>query len=329
MRIGILTTVKNGFGGVERFTTYFERGFIERGYEVVVIDRSYLSRIAQALVTVSKFFALQPIVLGYFLGRVAQQQDLQVLVTNGLFGWNVTNQRVRIINVQHGTYARSAERIDKGRNWVKYSIKRWFWGPFEQKAAQRADVCVAVSEETKESVERYYGVTDAIVIPNAVDTDFFKPLPNVVKKNQAIFVGRFEFAKGKDILVGMQQYLAKKGWQLMVAESVSQEDLQIVYNESQVFLLPSLQEGCSYSLLEAIACGVPFLASPVGLVSEFATRQLFPQCIVIEQNLESYIAAFERLVNRGDSALGSDLRTYAVKQHSLTVWLDSYEKILK
>lgn len=333
MRIGILTTTKDGIGGVERFTTYLERGFTERGHEVVVIDRTAISLVARAMVALSRFGGMQPVVMGYFLGWQTISSGCDVVVTNGLLGWNIApRDRQKIINVQHGTYARSAERIDRGRNWIKYVIKRFVWGFFEGCAAKNANVCVAVSAETAESIRTYYRPDGVVVIQNAVDTEFFKPLPNVVKKKQAIFVGRFEYAKGQVILEEVERYLQSIGWQLVVAQNLSQDELRIAYNESQVFLLPSLHEGCSYALLDAMACGVPFLASPVGLVTDFKARGDFASCVVTDQTGTAYIRAFEKLVSMDDlaqQALRDELRDYVVRNHGIVSAMEQYVALVK
>lgn len=333
MRIGILTTVKDGIGGVERFATYLERGFSDRGHEVIVIDKTTIGPVAHAMVALSRYMGIQPVVFGYFLGRQAMRSECDVVVTNGLLGWNISPRgQQKIINVQHGTYARSAERVDRERNWIKYVIKRYIWGFFEGCAARNATTCVAVSVETAESIRRYYRPGGVVVIHNAVDTEFFKPISGVTKKNQAIFVGRFEYAKGQVMLEEMEQYLKGIGWQLLVAENLSQDELRIAYNESQVFLLPSLHEGCSYALLDAMACGVPFLASPVGLVADFKARGDFAPCVVTEQTGSAYISAFEKLVSMDDSAqqaLHEELRDYVVQNHGIAGAMEQYEALVR
>jgi glycosyltransferase involved in cell wall biosynthesis len=233
--------------------------------------------------------------------------------------------------VQHGTFARAAVRIDKERFFFKYLMKFYVWATFEGLAARRATQCVAVSNETKESVEMYYHAKNVRVIPNAVDTDFFQPT-GIQKKNQAIFVGRFELAKGKEILEGMKNYLELCGWNVLVAEKLSQKELAVAYNESKVFLLPSLHEGCSYALLDAMSCGLPFLASPVGLVSDFVEQKLFPECVVSVQTLESYQESFKKLIELSDDELEDltvRLRNYILQSHSINYFNDAYLLLIK
>jgi glycosyltransferase involved in cell wall biosynthesis len=328
MNIIILSPTKQSQGGVERFVYYLREGLEEGAYTATVLGREDLSVFQKHVLKFKKLIGMEQPVLGYFLGNLAKKQGFDVCVTNGMMGWNIKKEKT--INVQHGTFARSAIRIDKNKNILKYFIKWYVWGFFEGLAARHASVCVAVSKETKESVEKYYHAKNVQIILNAVDTSLFMPMI-LPKKNQVIFVGRFEHAKGKEILEGLQKYFLQQGTQLIVAETLSQNELAAAYNESLVFLLPSLHEGCSYALIDAMACGLPFLASSVGLVPELQQQSLFTDCIVIEQTVEAYIAAYENLMNKSEiqkEKMSRQLREYILKNHDIDSFNKKYMKIL-
>jgi glycosyltransferase involved in cell wall biosynthesis len=329
MKTVILSSSKSKTGGVERFTYYLANAFLGDGHEVLILGKEDVFGISKKILDLSKYVGLQQPVLGFLLGRKAQQIGFDICITNGMLGWNVKGGH--ILNVQHGTFARAAVRIDKGKSFLKYVMKFYLWAQFEGLAARRATKCIAVSNETKESIEKYYNVKNVLVIPNAVDTEFFKPV-NLNKKNQAIFVGRFEYAKGKDILEGFKKHLESIGWNMVIAENLNQDELVTAYNESKVFLLPSLHEGCSYALLDAMACGLPFLASPVGLVSDFVSEKKFNECVVIQQTLESYIEKFHVLNDLSSEqqiSLRGELRAYIMNTHGINDFTNRYLSIAK
>ncbi len=328
MNIIILSSSKSQSGGVERFSFYLQDCFIKNGHKVSILSKEDLSPLQALIVRLKKYAGFEQPALGYFLGRKALQQGFDVCVTNGMLGWNIAGKPT--INVQHGTFARAAVRIDRSRNIFKYVMKRYIWGSFEGLAARRAIKCIAVSKETAKSVSMFYGRKDVGVILNAVDTNLFAP-SDKTKKNQALFVGRFEIAKGKEILEQMDIYLRSIGWDLVVPQGKSQEELSVLYKESQVFLLPSLHEGCSYALMDAMACGLPFLASPVGLVPELKEKGLFADCIVHIQTGDAYFEAFKKLVHKSEqekAQLSQELRNYIIEYHSIDQFNQKYSALL-
>ena len=339
MKIFILSTTKESTGGVERFSAYLKDGVISLGHTADIISFEDLSVGQKRIVKWSRFAGLYQPTLGFFLGKIASKKDFDVCVTNGMLGWNMVNKNT--VNIQHGTFARSADRIDRGRNFFKFFIKKYIWGHFEELAGKRANVCVAVSKEVKESVEKYYHIENCIVVQNATDTSFFKPDDkNESRKKMGlpldipicIFVGRFEIAKGKHILEKIQSHMKSIGGQLIVAERYSQEELSMLYTASDVFALPSLHEGCSYALLDAMSCGLPFVASPVGLVKEFVESSIFPECTVLDYHAESYCMAIDSMLAMEIPAknnLSNRIRNYIITTHAIGSFNNAYEKIFK
>lgn len=313
-------------GGVERFVFYVHQGLAQAGYQVTILGQEDLAKWQRIMVAGAKKIGLEQPLLGFFLGTIAQKKEFDVCITNGMLGWNI--KKAKVINVQHGTFARAAVRIDT--NVFKYFFRRYIWGFFEGLSARRATVCVAVSRETKESVEYFYRAKNVRVIHNAVDTELFYPMI-VQKKPQALFVGRFEYAKGKNILEPFQKYLRTNNSNLLIAENYSQEDLSKIYNESQVFVLPSLHEGCSFALLEAMACGTPFLASPVGMVPELQEHELFSECIVNIQTIDAYCLAYQNLVNKTNEereVLSQKLRIYILENHTIERFHKQFQDLI-
>jgi len=129
------------------------------------------------------------------------------------------------------------------------------------------------------------------IIPNGVDTEQFKPLPNGVlhKPLRLISTGRLIERKGyrylieaisemKDVelsLVGdgnLRQQLEELAKILSVKVkflgSKRHEEIVSLLQSADVFILPSLNEGMSNSILEAMACGLPIIATDTGGSSE-------------------------------------------------------------
>ncbi len=141
------------------------------------------------------------------------------------------------------------------------------------------------------------------VIPNGVDTDKFKPIKREMAKEwfesrfheldpelNIIYLGRLSPEKGVEYLIKSAEYLkkgkifiagdgeqrgelekmaAKYGDRIRFLGRVKHDDVPMLYNAMDVFVLPSVSmEGFSNSMLEALACGLPVVATPVGASPE-------------------------------------------------------------
>ena len=143
------------------------------------------------------------------------------------------------------------------------------------------------------------------VVPCGVDLELFCPMSQSAARRQlgfkaddalALFVGRFDSMKGLDrlleamshlksrrrlrlIIVGGDGVHSPEGQKLLglartfgVEDSIAfvgrveQKDLPVYYNAADVMVLPSYYESFGLVSLEALACGIPVVATPVGVM---------------------------------------------------------------
>lgn len=174
---------------------------------------------------------------------------------------------------------------------------------FEKRAVAHADRRFVVSEYWKRALAEDYGF-DSVVTYNGIDVADFACLP--LRKSTVptvLFVGGLEARKGLEYLVlAMGQVVSEHpsaelvavaktgfrgldepGWFRVLAErsgiaanftlheSVSNDDLMQLYADCDVLVLPSRNEGWGLSLMEAMACSKPVLATRVGGIPELVT----------------------------------------------------------
>ncbi len=159
------------------------------------------------------------------------------------------------------------------------------------------DAITVVSEPVAEAVRhKAPGVSSKLsVIPNGVDTEFWTP---GLDKRQPLIAaaGRLNPVKGFDLLLaalaGLPQAnavvlgdgpqrpeLEDQARRLGVADRLSMpghlepQAMRDCFRQASVFALPSRSEGLPLALLEAMACGLPVVASQVGGIPSVVTPE--------------------------------------------------------
>ncbi|MCF6178705.1 MAG: glycosyltransferase, partial [Geopsychrobacter sp.] len=167
----------------------------------------------------------------------------------------------------------------------------------QQTVAPRLAKIVTVSEASRAAIEKYFKISekDVSVVYNGTDTEIFKPLPEVEKEADLLFVGRTEERKKgigtmfealsmlpdhvtlkivdgripRDGLVpkliarfGLQGRVSIIDRMLTVPELVEQ------YSTAKVAIVPSFFEGFGFPASEAMACGLSVIANAAGALPE-------------------------------------------------------------
>jgi glycogen(starch) synthase len=215
------------------------------------------------------------------------------------------------IHTIHGVLADEYEQARKnGYDSFRDRVANYFMSKLaeqEEQTAQNATLVVTISQYSLRKIKQFYGVNEAKVrvVPNGVDPEKFKPLPNreTARKQYGLddgescvlFVGSLIPRKGLLFLIEAARKIIKENNRtkfLIVGEgplrnqlqstlnslnltgnfkffgSVKDDLLPTVYNCADVFVLPSIQEGQGIVLLEAEASAVPVVAFNVGGINE-------------------------------------------------------------
>jgi glycosyltransferase involved in cell wall biosynthesis len=154
---------------------------------------------------------------------------------------------------------------------------------FVKKLAENADIVTGVSEYVKADVERFLKVK-CKVINDGVNTNFFLPKKHYNNKLTILFVGSLQRRKrphyvallskefpdcnfiihGRGEMLSFLRALKNKYMikNLRIDTSIlSRDSLKELYRTADLFLFPSLHEGLPNVILEAMASGLPIIAS--------------------------------------------------------------------
>ena len=180
---------------------------------------------------------------------------------------------------------------------IKEAFYRFLFKLFIRLDVSRAKAVRVMNNQVAEKLVQF-GVPESKInlIPAIyVDSDIFKPM-TLPKEYDLIFVGRLEKNKGIDLLletasklkaqilnfkmiiVGsgpLKENLKFKIKNLKLQDNVllhgyakDSHEIAELLNKSKILVMPSYNEGGPRVVVEAMACGVPVLATPVGIVSD-------------------------------------------------------------
>lgn len=186
--------------------------------------------------------------------------------------------------------------------------------------------------EAKEEMRQKLGIPKAasvvltvrrIVYKNGIDT-LIESAEKAIKKNTHLVflvVGKgpdFEKVKEKIVQLGIQENFRFIGF-------VADSDLPFYYNTADFFVLPSKSgEGLPLVALEAMACGLPVIATNVGGISEIMKEEYGK--LVPPDSPETLAEAILEFSQRNLGTLKKDLRLMVEQEYS---WDKNVEKLVE
>jgi glycosyltransferase involved in cell wall biosynthesis len=226
----------------------------------------------------------------------------------------------------HGVYSKNIDQL-YGKTISNISKK------YEKMALNLVD---AITVNSKEGYDYYTKMGFNVVqIPNAIDLSLIPKKSTKQFKNQLIFAGRLSKEKGIEILLETASQLPNN-YHLLIAGSgpleekvrklsdektnlhylgyQSKQNMLSLIRGSDLLIQPSLEEGISSTLLEAMACGTCILGSDIEGISE-----------VIENNKTGLLVE----PNNSDELLNKILYLLPKKEKRLSMANEGLERVKK
>ncbi len=234
----------------------------------------------------------------------ARRDEFDLVHDNQCFGRGISGLLADgwplVATLHHPITIDRALDLSHAGSWEKrMSLRRWYgFLGMQIRVARRVPRIVTVSESSKRDIVAQMGISSSqlVVVPVGVDHTRFRPLPAVAR-----VAGRIMTTASADVplkgLVPLLEALAKVRTEReadlvvigrprpesRVAETierlglagavtfvsgVSDERIVELYAEAAVAVVPSLYEGFSLPAVEAMACGVPLVATTGGALPE-------------------------------------------------------------
>jgi len=222
---------------------------------------------------------------------------------------------------------------------------------FTKRALARADGVTAVSQFLADLVRDDLGYSGKItVIPNGIDLGrFHTPTERLQRSTvRILFAGNLSVRKGARILEALPSLMDPSA-ELWIASGLRHQhssaqikhqnvrwlgrvplvEMPELYRSVDILLLPSFREGCSLTMVEAMASGLPVIAADAPCFREF----LMPEqgaLLARPGSAEEMAEQINRLVRDPELRLrmGSFNRNEAVRRFDRSVMISAYRAAL-
>lgn len=216
---------------------------------------------------------------------------------------------------------------------------------------------ITVSDSLKNNIKKWVG-TDAVVVHNMIGQEFSYQPNNTLHPFTLVSTGRLVYGKGFDLLIEALHRVNSQlpeGWQCniigggekqaelqqqinraqlqehihLVGQKNKQEIVQLL-QQSDVFVLPSRGENFSVAVLEALACGLPVIASICGGIRECIEEHnglLFP-VDDMESLANAILHMATHLSNYDRQAIAADCQARFSPEVIAKQLTDIFEKVL-
>jgi N-acetyl-alpha-D-glucosaminyl L-malate synthase BshA len=367
LRIGILCHPTYGGSGV--VASELALSLAERGHRVHLFSNDVPPRLARSSGPVEMHVA-QGVPYPLFHST---PHDLaitsSVLDVHRSEGLDVLHAHYALPHAVSGFLARSAAQTDEGRQApvlvttlhgtdITLVGNDASYAPLTRFVIETSDAVTAVSESlARQTRENFCGgriECPIEVIPNFVDTHFFRPAEKVQGTPTAVHVSNFRRVKrvpwmirafaravGKDearltlIGDGPDQAASRAlAGELDLCERVCflglRDALPALLAPARVFLLSSSEESFGLSALESMSCGTPVVSTDVGGVSEVVEHGVSGLLSPVD-DLDAYAANLRSLLFDPEraAAFGQNARERAVQNFGREKLVVRYEELYR
>jgi sugar transferase (PEP-CTERM/EpsH1 system associated) len=259
---------------------------------------------------------------------------------------------IALIHAEHGRDMADPNGTIRRRNLLRRLL------------AFRASRFIAVSRDLYDWMHHHVGIaeTKLLYIPNGVATDRFKPNhDNHLREELGIAdnefvvgtIGRLDPIKNHEGLIDAVRILNRDGMNvrlIVVGEGSNRSNLEKkladwnsgprpvlmgyrpdpgrVYHFFDVFVLNSYAEGMSNTLLEAMACGLPIVCTPVGANVELVTDGRTGQYASVADNADLALKIKKYQLDSGlRHSHGLAARAFVVDNYSLSKMVGRYTSL--
>lgn len=246
-------------------------------------------------------------------------------IANGFYGFGYCPPRIPCFSIFHSTHAEGAERNREILPDAEFLEIKYLIGFGAEQLSTVKRTVIAVSDAVAAELIAHYNAENVSTVLSSVDRALFSQRSDRKELREklgipadafvGVFVGRWDLNKGTDVLERVIEAEPDVFWVLLLATGPScslqgrpgtlvLQDLRLeqvaeFLAVSDFLLQVSRYEGFGLAVLEAIACGLPVITTPVGFTPSIYTREPFRSVL-----LPDYSQGKDRIVAAAIDRIG-------------------------
>ena len=161
-------------------------------------------------------------------------------------------------------------------------------------------------------------------------TELIDPIPLIAKRKHMSFLFGGPGARLAEVKKASERLSAEEAVSVMVLGWIAEEELPIFLNALRLLILPTHHvEGLPTFVLEAMACGTPVLATPVGAIPDVVTNEVTG--FLLESTAPERIAQRVTIIlnYRELEKVADNAESLIRQKYTRTAAIERYEKMMK
>ena len=337
---------------------------MERGHDITLITRGSFRKIEtsnfEGIKIIKVFYVpIYPFhvhIHGFFVNRVLKEigKNIDIIHVHTPLS-PVIKTSLPVVNTIHSSITVAIKQMEKVnlRSQMAILYGKLFSYRLIGDLIKNSTVTTTVSNSMVQELKDDFQFHNAYIVSNGVDHKKLFPLCEKSGNSYILYVGRLSYGKGLLELIDAAKYILKKyrvkfvivgkgELETIVRRKVKENELENdilvtgymnldeiikLYQHAGIFVMPSRHESGPLTVLEAMSCGKPVIATSVGIVPEVIENM--HNGIIIPPNSSNELAksiAMLLMDEQLKERLGKNARITVEKDYTWDVVADNVEK---